>query len=58
MATPVVVYGPVTRVFQLSQPALVDLLTAAEAVLESTGQAGALCPCYGIDSCTGDSDEC
>lgn len=51
---------PVGRasVFRLSQPALVDVLAAAEAVLQSTGQAVALCPSYGIDSCTGDSDEC
>ena len=47
---------PVGRasVFRLSQPALVDVLAAAEAVLQSTGQAVALCPSYGIDSCTGD----
>lgn len=50
---------PVGRasVFRLSQPALVDLLASAETVLQSTGQAVALCPAYGIDSCTEDSDE-
>lgn len=51
---------PVGRasVFRLSQPALINLLASAEAVLGSAGQAVALCPTYGIDSCTGDSDEC
>jgi DNA-binding transcriptional ArsR family regulator len=50
---------PVGRasVFRLSQPALVDVLASAETVLQSTGQAVALCPAYGIDSCTEDSDE-
>ncbi|MBJ7398675.1 metalloregulator ArsR/SmtB family transcription factor [Mycolicibacterium sp.] len=50
---------PVGRasVFRLSQPALIDLLASAETVLRSTGQAVALCPAYGIDSCTEDSDE-
>lgn len=43
--------------FRLSQPALIDLLASAETVLQSTGQAVALCPAYGIDSCTKDSDE-
>lgn len=48
---------PVGRasMFRLSQPALVDLLAAAETVLQAGGQAVALCPSYGIDSCTGDS---
>ena len=35
-----------------------DLLASAETVLQSTGQTVALCPAYGIDSCTEDSDEC
>ena len=50
---------PVGRasVFRLSQPALVDLLAAAETVLQAGGQAVALCPSYGMDSCAGDSDE-
>lgn len=34
--------------FRLSQPALVDVLTCAETVLEATGQAVALCPNYGM----------
>ncbi|HEY3872003.1 MAG TPA: metalloregulator ArsR/SmtB family transcription factor [Actinocrinis sp.] len=40
---------PVGRasVFTLTQPALVELLRAAEAVLDSTGDAVALCPEYG-----------
>jgi DNA-binding transcriptional ArsR family regulator len=37
-------------VFQLTQPELVDMLTAAEAVLTATGNAVALCPEYGPDS--------
>ena len=50
---------PVGRasLFRLSQPALIDLLASAETVLQAGGQAVALCPAYGIDSCTGDSDE-
>ncbi|MDA0252839.1 MAG: metalloregulator ArsR/SmtB family transcription factor [Actinomycetota bacterium] len=50
---------PVGRasVFRLSQPALIGLLASAEAVLQAGGRAVALCPTYGIDSCTGDSDE-
>ena len=38
-------------VFRLAQPALADLLTAAEAVLAATGSAVALCPVYGLDAC-------
>jgi ArsR family transcriptional regulator len=40
---------PVGRasVYRLAQPALLDMLTAAEAVLEATGNAVALCPTYG-----------
>jgi ArsR family transcriptional regulator, cadmium/lead-responsive transcriptional repressor len=34
-------------VWSLTQPALLDLLTAAETVLEATGSAVALCPVYG-----------
>ncbi len=34
-------------VYSLTQPALLDLLAAAEAVLEATGNAVALCPAYG-----------
>ena len=43
---------PVGRasLFRLSQPALIDLLAAAETVLQAGGQAVALCPSYGIDS--------
>jgi DNA-binding transcriptional ArsR family regulator len=38
-------------VFRLAQPALADMLTAAEAVLAATGNAIALCPEYGLDAC-------
>jgi ArsR family transcriptional regulator, cadmium/lead-responsive transcriptional repressor len=40
---------PVGRasVFTLTQPALVDVLAAAETVLAATGRAVALCPTYG-----------
>jgi ArsR family transcriptional regulator, cadmium/lead-responsive transcriptional repressor len=38
-------------VFRLTQPALMDMLTAAETVLAATGNAVALCPAYGIDTC-------
>jgi ArsR family transcriptional regulator, cadmium/lead-responsive transcriptional repressor len=43
---------PVGRasLFRLTQPALIDMLTSAEAVLEATGQAVALCPNYGVGS--------
>jgi DNA-binding transcriptional ArsR family regulator len=43
---------PVGRasVFRLTQPALIDVLTSAETVLQATGQAVALCPTYGADS--------
>jgi DNA-binding transcriptional ArsR family regulator len=34
-------------VYSLRQPALLGLLAAAEAVLEATGNAVALCPAYG-----------
>ena len=44
---------PVGRasLFRLTQPALADLLGCAETVLAATGNAVALCPTYGIDSC-------
>ena len=43
---------PVGRasLFRLTQPALIDVLTSAEVVLEATGQAVALCPNYGVGS--------
>jgi DNA-binding transcriptional ArsR family regulator len=45
---------PVGRasVFTLTQPALLDILSAAEAVLEATGSAVALCPTYGPEDHT------
>lgn len=36
--------------FRLAQPALADMLTAAETVLAATGNAIALCPIYGLDA--------
>lgn len=39
-----------TSLFRLTQPALVDVLTSAETVLEATGFAVALCSNYGIDN--------
>lgn len=33
--------------FRLTQPALIDVLAAAETVLDATGNAVALCPTYG-----------
>jgi DNA-binding transcriptional ArsR family regulator len=41
-------------VFRLGQPALADVLAAAEAVLAATGNAVALCPVWGTDCCDGD----
>jgi DNA-binding transcriptional ArsR family regulator len=38
-------------VFRLAQPALAEMLTAAETVLAATGNAVALCPAYGLDAC-------
>jgi DNA-binding transcriptional ArsR family regulator len=38
-------------VFRLAQPALADMLAAAEALLAATGNAVALCPVYGLDAC-------
>jgi ArsR family transcriptional regulator, cadmium/lead-responsive transcriptional repressor len=40
-------------VYSLAQPALLDLLAAAETVLEATGSAVALCPVYGDAQATG-----
>ena len=47
---------PVGRasLFRLAQPALVEVLAAAETVLAATGNAVALCPTYGIDTCGGE----
>ncbi|MFF3574337.1 ArsR/SmtB family transcription factor [Nocardia jiangxiensis] len=44
---------PVGRasLFRLTRPELVQMLSSAEAVLAATGNAVALCPEYGIDSC-------
>ena len=44
---------PVGRasIFRLTQPSLIDVLAAAEDVLEATGSAVALCPNYGATSC-------
>src|SRR5579859_3272748 len=41
---------PVGRasVFRLTQPSLVEVLTAAESLLSATGHAVALCPTYGV----------
>jgi DNA-binding transcriptional ArsR family regulator len=43
---------PVGRasIFRLTQPSLIDVLAAAEDVLEATGRAVALCPNYGSGS--------
>ena len=43
---------PVGRasIFRLTQPSLIDVLAAAEDVLEATGSAVALCPSYGSGS--------
>jgi DNA-binding transcriptional ArsR family regulator len=45
----IVTSRPVGRasVFTLAQPALADLLAAAETILEATGNAVALCPVFG-----------
>jgi DNA-binding transcriptional ArsR family regulator len=42
---------PVGRasLFRLTQPTLIEVLTCAEAVLQATGQAVALCPTYGVE---------
>jgi ArsR family transcriptional regulator, cadmium/lead-responsive transcriptional repressor len=38
-------------VFRLAQPALAQMLAAAEKVLAATGSAVALSPVYGLDAC-------
>jgi DNA-binding transcriptional ArsR family regulator len=38
-------------VFRLAQPALADMLAAAEQVLAATGNAVALCAEWGLDAC-------
>jgi len=38
-------------VFRLAQPALADMLAAAEQVLAATGNAVALCPEWGLGAC-------
>jgi DNA-binding transcriptional ArsR family regulator len=45
-------FDPVGRasLYRLTQPALLDVLTSAEAVLATTGEAVALCPTYGLSS--------
>lgn len=42
-------------VFHLAEPALAEMLTAAESVLAATGSATALCPVWGTDACDGES---
>jgi len=48
-----VISEPVGRasVFRLAQPALAEVLTAAETVLAATGNAVALCPAWGLGTC-------
>jgi DNA-binding transcriptional ArsR family regulator len=41
-------------VFRLAQPALADMLAAAETVLAATGNAVALCPVWGTGRCDQD----
>ena len=41
-------------VFRLAQPALADMLAAAETVLAATGNAVALCPAWGTGCCGAD----
>jgi DNA-binding transcriptional ArsR family regulator len=43
--------------YSLAEPSLLDLLSAAERVLEATGQAVALCPNYGADAASGSDPE-
>jgi ArsR family transcriptional regulator len=38
--------------YRLTRPELLHLFAAAEAVLAATGNAVALCPNYGEDTCT------
>ncbi|MBN6038292.1 helix-turn-helix transcriptional regulator [Amycolatopsis sp. 195334CR] len=40
--------------YRLARPELMDLLASAETLLSATGNAVALCPNYGTDSCDGD----
>ena len=42
-------------VFRLTQPALADLLAAAEAVLAATGNAVALCPAWALAPSAGET---
>jgi DNA-binding transcriptional ArsR family regulator len=42
-------------VFRLAQPALADMLAAAETVLAATGNAVAVCPVWGGTAATGPS---
>lgn len=42
-------------VFRLAQPALADMLSAAETVLAATGNAIALCPVWGTECCDQDA---
>jgi DNA-binding transcriptional ArsR family regulator len=42
-------------VFRLAEPALVEVLTATEAVLAATGNAIALCPVWSPEACDGES---
>src|SRR5688500_9442583 len=37
--------------YRLACPELIDMLTAAEAVLGATGEAVTICPNYGTDTC-------
>jgi ArsR family transcriptional regulator, cadmium/lead-responsive transcriptional repressor len=48
---------PVGRasLFRLTRPELVDMLTAAETVLQATGNAVVLCPSCGVDSCASEA---
>ena len=39
--------------YSLARPELLDLLAAAERLLEATGDAGTLCPVFGQDTGTG-----
>src|SRR5579859_680491 len=41
-------------VFRLAQPALAEMLAAAQTVLAATGNAVALCPAWGIEACGGE----
>lgn len=52
-----VISEPVGRasVFQLAEPALAEVLVAAERVLAATGNAIALCPVWGTEACNGES---